>query len=284
MPRPPIALVSIAVALFGVVSAGSAAGDEILASAILPELNGEAGVPAEPPDLLGELEERTLALAFPVLPQSNNLLEPQTSPRYAAHEKRELDGPWLAVAWAFAAPTDAERGALEEAAHLLESPESHLGRALLGRKLAARVRCRLFEHAASSVFLLTVEGTALAKTVDLAAMIDDALAHLATSGSSEARRAVARYLGRRTQNVVEFLPRNAPDPGLSVRSPEKPETRDAPPPARALPKARVHSVIRGDTLSGIARRYKTTVSALVRDNRIDAARPIRPGQKLVVRR
>lgn len=49
---------------------------------------------------------------------------------------------------------------------------------------------------------------------------------------------------------------------------------------RANGKARVHVVEEGDTLSGIARRYDTTVRALCEENRIDRDAPIRPGQEL----
>ncbi len=46
--------------------------------------------------------------------------------------------------------------------------------------------------------------------------------------------------------------------------------------------ARVHVVRAGETLSGIARRYRVTVAALCTANGIDRAAPIRPGQQLRV--
>lgn len=45
----------------------------------------------------------------------------------------------------------------------------------------------------------------------------------------------------------------------------------------------VHRVRRGETLSGIARRYRTSVNALMRLNRISSANRIWPGQRLTVR-
>ena len=57
----------------------------------------------------------------------------------------------------------------------------------------------------------------------------------------------------------------------------------APVKAAPAPKARrvVHVVVAGDTLSGIAHRYKITVAAIVKANRLTST-VIRPGQKLVL--
>lgn len=125
---------------------------------------------------------------------------------------------------------------------------------------------------------------------------------------NEVRQTVARRLSRYRSIVVELLPPKSPDPAALARAPvvessaRSSKARSAPAqrvaararpdsPARsrassrALPAAkRVHRVKKGDTLIGIARRYKTTLSALVQANRIDPARPIRTGQTLVVPR
>jgi len=56
----------------------------------------------------------------------------------------------------------------------------------------------------------------------------------------------------------------------------------APGGAAAAPAPRVHVVRSGETLSGIARRYGVTTTALARANGLDPKRPIRPGQQLVI--
>lgn len=49
------------------------------------------------------------------------------------------------------------------------------------------------------------------------------------------------------------------------------------------PKVTTHKVVRGDTLSSIAARYKTTVAKLVAVNKIRNADVIRVGQKLTIK-
>ncbi len=56
----------------------------------------------------------------------------------------------------------------------------------------------------------------------------------------------------------------------------------APTSSGAAPAPRIHVVRSGDTLSGIAKRYGVTTTALARANGLDPKRPIRPGQKLVI--
>jgi len=56
----------------------------------------------------------------------------------------------------------------------------------------------------------------------------------------------------------------------------------APASAPAAPAPRIHVVRSGETLSGIAKRYGVTTTALARANGLDPKRPIRPGQKLVI--
>jgi murein DD-endopeptidase MepM/ murein hydrolase activator NlpD len=57
----------------------------------------------------------------------------------------------------------------------------------------------------------------------------------------------------------------------------------AEPPALATPPpARVHVVARGDTLGGIAARYKVTVVALTAANRLTERAVLKPGQHLVI--
>ena len=74
----------------------------------------------------------------------------------------------------------------------------------------------------------------------------------------------------------------ANDPGFQLRVPEGVDA-DAEVRIAALPRARVdrgHRVRQGETLSGIARRYKTTVRALMRTNNLASANRIRAGQML----
>ncbi len=56
----------------------------------------------------------------------------------------------------------------------------------------------------------------------------------------------------------------------------------APTSSGAAPAPRIHVVRSGETLSGIAKRYGVTTTALARANGLDPKRPIRPGQKLVI--
>jgi len=57
----------------------------------------------------------------------------------------------------------------------------------------------------------------------------------------------------------------------------------AEPPALVTPPApRVHVVIRGDTLSGIAARYRVTVAALTAANRLGERAVLKPGTRLVI--
>jgi len=44
-----------------------------------------------------------------------------------------------------------------------------------------------------------------------------------------------------------------------------------------------HVVTTGDTLWGLARRYRVTISQLAKWNAIPTAKPLIPGQKLVIR-
>jgi len=66
--------------------------------------------------------------------------------------------------------------------------------------------------------------------------------------------------------------------------PAKPTATKTQPPAPPAPGAqRVHDVVRGDTLFGIARRYGVTVAAVVAANRLPSDHvKLRPGQRLVI--
>ena len=55
------------------------------------------------------------------------------------------------------------------------------------------------------------------------------------------------------------------------------------PSASTAKKTVTYTVKRGDTLSGIARRYKTTVAKLVKDNGIKNANLIYVGQKIKIK-
>ena len=73
-------------------------------------------------------------------------------------------------------------------------------------------------------------------------------------------------------------------PGFELRVPEE-TVADAGTRIAALPRARVdqgHRVRRGETLSAIARRYKTTVHELMQANNLRSANRIREGQMLRV--
>ncbi len=101
-------------------------------------------------------------------------------------------------------------------------------------------------------------------------------------------RAAARTLDitfdeiRRLNPALKGVTTPANDPGFQLRVPEGVDA-DAEVRIAALPRARVdrgHRVRQGETLSGIARRYKTTVRALMRTNNLASANRIRAGQML----
>ncbi len=74
-------------------------------------------------------------------------------------------------------------------------------------------------------------------------------------------------------------------PGRTLRlSPAAPAAAAAKPaPAKpSSPKAQMHTVVRGDTVYAIAKKYRTTVSAIMSHNRLSGSAIIRPGQVLRV--
>jgi LysM repeat protein len=74
-------------------------------------------------------------------------------------------------------------------------------------------------------------------------------------------------------------------PGRTLRlSPAAPAAAPAKPaPAKpSSPKAQTHTVVRGDTVYAIAKKYRTTVSAIMSQNRLSGSAIIRPGQVLRV--
>ncbi len=82
-------------------------------------------------------------------------------------------------------------------------------------------------------------------------------------------RDAALQLGQRL-----VIPR--PDPGAGAG------TGDSGP--KLAPGERLHEVQSGQTLGGIARRYRVTVAAVCERNDLDRRRPIRPGQRVIIPR
>lgn len=238
-----------------------------------------------------ELRDRLISLCVNSRePGAGEPLATQTSPRYAAFDYPELEEPWFASGWAV---NDAERGSIEaELRSLATRADGLLKQDLLSRGLATAVRVEVATYKTFAVLTVLVRQTQRGAQVDMLETVQDAMSWLATAEpDQELRRVAARYLNKNRRSVVEFIPKNALDPAaLSVRrapltnpstNPNKSPLRTK----RSTKKAvRAHAVKRGDTLIGIARRYKTSVRALVEKNQLDPRRPIRVGQKIVVAR
>ncbi|UNK72106.1 LysM peptidoglycan-binding domain-containing protein [Microbacterium sp. H1-D42] len=95
--------------------------------------------------------------------------------------------------------------------------------------------------------------------------------------------AIAARHGLRTADVLawnELTWRSVIYPGqklrLSAASASAPPAR----PAATPTSARTHTVVRGDTVYGIAKKYKTSVAAITAANGLSGAATIYPGQKL----
>jgi N-acetylmuramoyl-L-alanine amidase len=71
-------------------------------------------------------------------------------------------------------------------------------------------------------------------------------------------------------------------PTAGTAAPSAPTAAPAVPPAPSAPTATTHRVASGETVSGIAARYGTTVAAVVAANGLDARATIRAGQTLSV--
>jgi len=101
--------------------------------------------------------------------------------------------------------------------------------------------------------------------------------------------AIAARYGLRTVDVLSWNGltwRSVIYPGQKLRlsgaaapAASAPQPAAAPAPASA---AKTHTVVRGDTVYAIARKYKTTVSAIISANRLSASATIHPGQRLKV--
>jgi len=72
--------------------------------------------------------------------------------------------------------------------------------------------------------------------------------------------------------------KHAPAPGAAG----KPEIEQVPAAATATPEGRQHVVVKGETLSSIAARYKVKVAALEKLNHITDDRKLQVGQKLAI--
>jgi hypothetical protein len=265
-----------------------------LAVPVACELGAEAtcGVSDATQSVEEELRRRVTALAMGTLDDFAEPAVGQTSPRYAAFHRPDLATPVVAVAW-----TAEEREMstfLAVARALAGASNAPLIEELVTSGLATRVVADANVHGARATLTVLVFGTERAARMDWVQKLQETMTRFsATTPNEEMRRAATRYLRTSRRNVVEFLPRNAPDPGLVASTAErlsgkttgKAGKRAAKDGAKTQSKAapRVHPVRRGDTLIGIARRYKTTVTALVLANRLDARRRIRVGQKIVIR-
>ncbi len=76
--------------------------------------------------------------------------------------------------------------------------------------------------------------------------------------------------------AAEKVPESAPE-----KAPAKAPEKAAPVKRAGAPQA-VHSVVSGQRLGSIAKRYRVTIAAIAYANDLDAAATIKPGQKLVI--
>ncbi|MBN2195923.1 MAG: LysM peptidoglycan-binding domain-containing protein [Polyangiaceae bacterium] len=76
--------------------------------------------------------------------------------------------------------------------------------------------------------------------------------------------------------------RNRPAPTTGGGATSKSAEGSKSPAGAATVTPRVHVVRSGETLSGIAKRYRVTTTALARKNGLDPKKPIRPGQRLAI--
>ncbi|UJP10740.1 LysM peptidoglycan-binding domain-containing protein [Microbacterium sp. KUDC0406] len=95
---------------------------------------------------------------------------------------------------------------------------------------------------------------------------------------------IAKRHGLRTADVLAWNGLNARSvihPGQKLRLQKAAAAAPAAAP-RGATKTKTHTVAAGDTVYGIARKYGTSVSAIITANRLSASATIHPGQKLVV--
>jgi murein DD-endopeptidase MepM/ murein hydrolase activator NlpD len=76
------------------------------------------------------------------------------------------------------------------------------------------------------------------------------------------------------------LRRSVPAPVTPAEPAVEPASPEIPPPVPATPEPRIHVVERGETLTAIARRYGTTVPALVEANQLADPDRLEVGQRL----
>ncbi|WP_309066356.1 muramidase family protein [Microbacterium sp.] len=100
--------------------------------------------------------------------------------------------------------------------------------------------------------------------------------------------AVARKYGLRTADVLSWnglTPRSVIYPGQRLRltgAAAAPASAPAPRPAATSTAATTHTVVRGDTVYAIAKKYRTTVAKIIAANGLGRSAIIYPGQKLTV--
>jgi LysM repeat protein len=188
-----------------------------------------------------------------------------SSPRFVAFEQKELRAARLLIGWSLPATLrDAAR--FEALALAISSGSPSRLTDLVKRGRVLKVAATLETLEAGRVFAIELEAAPGCRARELE---DAALASLAsliglttdpTTGllPDEARE----WLKPERRAVVELHPRERYYGTFKPRGPVQ------------------HRVERGDTLSEIAERYGLDLAALVKQNQIDAERPIRPGDQI----
>lgn len=262
---------------------------------------------------LGDVRPRDV----PGPPFARSLLRQRTE-RFAAVSVSGLEAPVIYAGWVI--PGWGRRGntALELAAILLGGGgASSLERELvLGRRWARRVQAYVVDQQDLGLFVIRLEMSASATLDQVEQVLGAELSRLARAGPTEREldraRAVleseslaefqtalgraralaalelvagdARALGRQRERYTAVTPA---DVSQAVSAHLLPETRvlvEVHPPHWQSPgevaMVRFHLVDKGETVSGIAKRYGISTSALVAANKLNPRRPIYPGDKL----
>lgn len=130
-------------------------------------------------------------------------------------------------------------------------------------------------------------GTGMGLALAVASVATGATAAQAEEYTVRPGDTVSHIALRSSTSVASIVAANDLDRRASIRAGQRLviPRQDAPKAATAAPAAaatRTHAVVPGDTVSAIARRYGTTVSAVVEANGLDSRAFIRAGQRLTI--
>jgi LysM repeat protein len=189
-----------------------------------------------------------------------------SSPRFVAVEQKDLRGARLLIGWSLP-PTLRDQARFEALALAMSGGSPSRLTDLVKRGRVLKVAATLETLEAGRVFAIELEAAPGCRARELE---DAALASLASligvttapapdAGLPDEAR---EWLKPERRAVVELHPRERYYGSFKPRGPVQ------------------HRVERGDTLSEIAERYGLDLATLVKQNQIDAERPIRPGDQI----